>query len=308
MPIIADYNDRVTAYGNPYQPVLKILMELKKAFRYMLISTLAFTFMNALVKYLVHLNAYQLVFFRSLGSLVFTMGFLLHRGINIFGNEKKLLVLRGLVGVTSMALFFMSLKYLPIGSAVSLRYIAPIFAALFAVTLLGEKIKKLQWLFFLIAFSGVLVLKGFDGQLNTKGLLLVMAASVFSGLVYIIINKIGKKDHPVVVVNYFMFIATVVGGILSIQNWVWPVGMEWVLLLSLGIFGYFGQLYMTKAFQTAVINQVAPLKYIEVFFTLLVGVFWFNEIYTIWSLLGIALIIGGLCLNVLYKTKSKNRA
>ena len=105
-----------------------------------------------------------------------------------------------------------------------------------------------------------------------------------------------------------MFIATVVGGILSIQNWVWPVGMEWVLLLSLGIFGYFGQLYMTKAFQTAVINQVAPLKYIEVFFTLLVGVFWFNEIYTIWSLLGIALIIGGLCLNVLYKTKSKNRA
>lgn len=272
----------------------------------MLISTLAFTFMNALVKYLVHLNAYQLVFFRSLGSLVFTMGFLLHRGINIFGNEKKLLVLRGLVGVTSMALFFMSLKYLPIGSAVSLRYIAPIFAALFAVVLLGEKIKKLQWLFFLIAFSGVLVLKGFDGQLNTKGLLLVMAASVFSGLVYIIINKIGKKDHPVVVVNYFMFIATVAGGMLSIQNWVWPIGVEWVLLLSLGIFGYFGQLYMTKAFQTAVINQVAPLKYIEVFFTLLVGVFWFNEVYTIWSLLGITLIIGGLCLNVLYKTKSKN--
>ncbi|MDO5975990.1 DMT family transporter [Flavivirga jejuensis] len=271
----------------------------------MLISTLAFACMNAIVKQLVHISAYQIVFFRSISSLVFTFTFLLKNNIPILGNKKVLLITRGIVGVTSMTFFFMSTKYLPIGTAVSLRYMAPIFAAIFAVFLLREKVKLWQWFFFAMAFAGVVVLKGFDTDLNGYGLLLIFISAVFSGLVYITISKIGKRDHPVVVVNYFMVISTIIGGVLSINNWIMPVGIEWLLLLSLGVFGYFGQLYMTKAFQIASTNQVAPLKYLEVLYTVLFGVFIFSEVYTFWSLLGIALIIGGLILNILYKGKSK---
>jgi drug/metabolite transporter (DMT)-like permease len=272
----------------------------------MIISAVAFACMNATVKYLKDVNSFQIVFFRSLGSLFFTFGFLLKNKIPIIGKHNKLLILRSLTGATSMLLFFMSIKYLSVGTAVSLRYIAPIFAAIFAVFLLKEKIKPLQWLFFIISFFGVIVLKGLDTQLNTTGLILVMIASVLSGLVYIIINKIGKREHPAVIVNYFMLTATILGGVLSIGNWVTPKGMEWVLLLGLGIFGYFGQIYMTKAFQSASTNIVAPLKYIEVVFTASFGVLLFNEIYTIWNLLGVALIIGGLILNVWYKSRLKD--
>lgn len=280
------------------------MKDLQQAIKFMLLSTLAFALMNAFVKYLVYFNANELVFFRSLGSLILTMSYLVYYKIPLLGNKRNLLILRGLFGVTSMTLFFMSLKYLPVGSAVSLRYIAPIFAAIFAVFILKEKIKMLQWLFFAIAFSGVLILKGFDSQVSYIGLFLVLGASVFSGLVFILINKIGKQDHPVVIVNYFMAIATVVGGVLSINNWVTPTGVEWFLLLGLGIFGFFGQLFMTKAFQIASANQVAPIKYVEVVFTVLLGIFWFGEIYTLWSILGIFLIITGLILNVLFKPKS----
>ena len=280
-------------------------MNIKNTLKFMIISTLSFACMNVTVKYLVNVNAFQIVFFRSLSSLLFTMLFLLKTGIPILGNNKKLLILRGLTGVTSMTFFFMSIKYIPVATAVSLRYIAPIFAAIFAVLFLKEKTKPIQWLFFIMSFIGVLIIKGFDEQVDTYGLILVLIAAVFSGLVYTIINKIGTGDHPLVVVNYFMAIATIVGGLLSISNWKNPIGVEWILLLSLGISGYFGQLYMTKAFQTAKTNQVAPLKYLEVIFTLMFGLLWFDEIYTIWSLLGIALIIGGLVLNILYKSKSK---
>ncbi|GAA4808577.1 hypothetical protein GCM10023330_14110 [Litoribaculum gwangyangense] len=184
---------------------------------------------------------------------------------------------------------------------------APIFAAIFAIFFLKEKIKIWQWLFFFIAFTGVIIIKGFDTEVNSYGLLLVFISAIFSGLVYILINKIGKGDHPVVVVNYFMVIATIVGGLLSINNWVNPVGKEWFMLFGLGVFGYYGQVYMTKAFQVASTNQVAPLKYLEVIFTVLLGVFIFAEIYTVWSLLGIALIIAGLVLNVLYKAKLESK-
>ncbi|ULC58163.1 DMT family transporter [Flaviramulus sp. BrNp1-15] len=278
-------------------------MDVKSAVKYMLISTLAFACMNSIVKYLVDFNAFQIVFFRSIGSLFFTFGFLLKNKIPILGNKRKLMVIRGLVGVTSMALFFMSTKYLPIGTAVSLRYMAPIFAAIFAIFFLKEKIKSWQWLFFAIAFAGVVIIKGLDTEVNTFGLLLIMGAAVFSGMVYVLLSKIGKGDHPVVIVNYFMVIATIVGGVFLIKYWVQPIGKEWFMLFGLGVFGYFGQINMTKAFQVAATNQVAPLKYIEVIFTVLFGVFIFAEIYTVWSLLGIALIILGLVLNVLYKSR-----
>lgn len=273
----------------------------KKAIQFMIISALGFAFLNTIVKYLGHFNVYQIVLFRSVGTLFFTIPFLAKQKISMYGNQKLLLFVRSIFGVTSMSLFFISMQYLPMGSAVSLRYISPIFAAIFALFLLKEKIKPMQWLFFLIAFLGVLVLKGFDTQIGTTGLMYALLSSFFSGLVFIVIRKIGTKDHPVVVVNYFMIIAVVIGGTLCIPHWKTPVGFEWLLLLSLGFFGYLGQLYMTKAFQLSETNKAAPLKYIEVILTMLIGLTWFHESYTMWSVLGILLIVTGLTLNTYTK-------
>lgn len=276
---------------------------LKKAIQFMIVSAFAFAILNAFVKSLNHFSAYQIVFFRSIGTLFFTIPFLVRNNISMLGNKKKLLIIRGLVGVTSMILFFFSIKHLPIGSAVTIRYISPIFAAVFALYFLKERIKYIQWLFFIIAFSGILILKGFDAQINSIGLIYGIASAIFSGLVYITIRKIGTQDHPLVIVNYYMIIAAIVGGLLSLPYWINPIGYEWLILISLGFFGYFGQLYMTKALQIIETNQAAPLKYIEVIFTVLIGITWFNEIYTFWSLLGIFLIVMGLILNIKVKRK-----
>lgn len=278
-------------------------MDLKKAIYLMVLSTLAFTVMNGLIKHLTDYTSYQLVFFRSAGSLFFTFGFLLSRKIPILGNNPKILVTRGVLGLISMLLFFTAIKYMPIGSAVALRYIAPIFAAIFAIILLKEKVHHIQWLFFILAFSGVLVLKGFDSNIPVTGLVLILISSFFTGLVYITIRKIGNTEHPVVVVNYFMCIATLIGGIISIYNWKTPSLTDALLLLSLGVFGYFGQLFMTKAFQLGETNIIAPLKYVEVIFAIIVGVGFLGESYSAWSFVGILMIIIGMLLNIWYKKK-----
>ncbi|MGB3144830.1 MAG: DMT family transporter [Maribacter sp.] len=278
---------------------------MKKAILYMIISTVSFSLMNSFIKYLSHVPTFEIVFFRSLGSLILATGYILLKGIPMLGNSRTLMVLRSIFGLTAMSLFFMSLKYLPVGTAVSLRYLAPIFAAIMAIFVLKEKLKPIQWFLFLIAFSGVIVLKGVDYTVDNTGLILVLIASVLSGMVYITIRKIGNTDHPLVIVNYFMFIGTVIGGILCIFNWKTPIGKDWLILSSLGIFGFFGQVFMTKAFQIAKTNLVAPLKYIEVIFTMTVGIAWFGDIYTLWSLLGILMIIGALMANVIVGNSTK---
>ena len=208
------------------------MQSVKKAIIFMLFSTASFSMMNAFIKYLEHIPGFQLVFFRSVTSFVFATTFLLKNNISPLGNQRRLLSIRAIFGLISMSLFFLSFKYLPIGTAVSLRYIAPIFAALFAIFLLKERLKPIQLLFFFMAFAGVIILKGFDPNVSNLGMALVITASVFTGLVYIYIRKIGNRDHPVVVVNYFMFLATLVGGIISLFIWVQPKGWDWILLGS----------------------------------------------------------------------------
>jgi drug/metabolite transporter (DMT)-like permease len=186
--------------------------------------------------------------------------------------------------------------------------VSPIFAGLLAVIFLREVIKPLQWLFFLMAFAGVFLIKSYDPSGSNFGVFLVLLAAFFSAIVYILISKIGKGDHPVVVVHYFMLIATLVGAVGTVFSWKAPNGQDLMLLLSLGFFGFFGQLFMTKAFQNAEAHMVAPFKYVEVLFTLAFGVFVLQETYDFYHLLGTFLVIFGLILNVVYKTKyKKNR-
>ncbi len=259
--------------------------------------------MNAFVKYLTSFNVYQIVFFRSIGTLAFTVPLILKNKIPILGNHKKLLIIRGIAGVLSLTCFFQSLNYLAVGTAVSLRYTSPIFAAIFALIFLKEKIKPMQWVLFLVAFIGVLIIKGFGGEVKSIGLLFVLLSAVSLGVIFVVIRKIGDTEHPLVIINYFMVAAFVFGGIMSINYWETPTVIELVLFLSLGVFGYIGQLYMTKAIQVGETNVVAPLKYLEVVFMIIVGVVWFEETYNYWALLGIALILSGLVYNIYLKRK-----
>ena len=268
---------------------------------FMIFSVIAFALMNIVVKYLSNFNVYQIVFFRSLGTLAFTIPIVLKQKIPFLGNKKRLLLARGLLGLISLSCFFASLQYLSVGTAVSLRYTAPIFAGVFAMFFLKEKIKAIQWVLFIIAFIGVLIIKGFGIDVTTIGLILAISSAFFMGLTFVVLRKIGTNDHPLVIINYFMIMAFLFGGFMSINHWKQPNFSEWFLLLSLGLFGYIGQLYLTKAFQVGETSLVAPLKYLEVIFTIIIGVIVLDENYNLWTLLGISLILVGLIYNIYLK-------
>lgn len=278
-------------------------MKSSKAIFYMIFSVIAFSLMNAVVKYLNNFSAYQIVFFRSIGTLFFTVPLIIKAKIPMLGNNKKWLFLRGLAGVFSLTCFFQSLNYLAVGTAVSLRYTSPIFATIFALIFLNEKIKSIQWFLFLLAFVGVLIIKGFGVDVNTTGVIFILLSAISLGVIFVIIRKLGNSENPLVIINYFMVMAFIFGGIMSINHWRNPSLIEWLLLLSLGVFGYIGQLYMTKALQSHETNVIAPLKYLEVVFMIVIGAVWFGEIYNLWTLLGVLLIMFGLIYNVYIKRK-----
>jgi len=267
----------------------------------MLISAFAFSLMQVCVKMLTGFPVTELILFRSLVSLVLSFGVLLRIGVSPWGNGKKYLILRGVFGVTALSLFFYTLQKLPIATAITIQYLSPIFTSLFAIWILKEPMKNRQWLFFAVSFSGILVMKGFNNDIKIEYLIIGVFAAAFAGLAYNMIRKVKDTDHPVVVVLYFPLIAIPVMGVFSLFDWKTPVGIEWLILLAMGVFTQIAQVAMTKAWQSEEANKVASMKYAGIVFALFFDFALFDIIPAWTTITGILLVLLGVVLNVRFK-------
>lgn len=277
---------------------------MNKGILFILVATLSFAIMNALVKSLSDLHPMQVVFFRAMGTFVFIFPYMLYHKISLLGNNPKLLSMRAVTGLISIATFFMAIHLIPLGSAISIRYIGPIFGAILAYYFLKEQVNRWQWFSFLIAFAGVIILKGFDLRVSYWGLFLSLTSAFFLGIVFVLIRYLATKEHYLTIINYFMVIS-ILGSFAFIQFWRWPIQDEWYAVLSIGVFGLIGQVFMTRAFSLEQASVLAPFKYMEIVYALIMGLAFFGEGYTLFSFAGIVLIITGMILNVsLKKAKS----
>lgn len=281
----------------------RINLKLPLGVKYMLVSTAGYSLMNAMVKELSHLPVFEIVFFRSFITVFLCVSILKLQKVTLFGNNQKPLIVSAIGGVGSMLLFFYTVQNIPFGSAVVIKYLSPIFAAIMAVFFLKERVRSIQWLFFLLSFTGLVLMKGFDLRIDNFNLLIGLSGALVTGMTWIVIKNIGTSEHPLIVVNYMMVCGTVVAGIYCLFDWQNPSSSDLILLLIAGVAGFIGQWFITKAFQVELASNVAPLKYLEIFFALLVGWIWFGESYSFLSFGGIVLILSGMLLNVFYQNK-----
>lgn len=269
----------------------------------MLLATFLFACMNVLVKWVTHIPAVEVVFFRSIISLVLSYSILKAKGVHVWGNNKLLLIARGASGAVGLILYFMIIQQIPLATAVTLQFLAPIVTAILGLLILGEKFKFLQGVFFILSFCGILIVNGFDARVEPMHLLMGILAALGAGMAYTIIRKLKKSEHPLVIVMYFPLVTVPITGAYSAWHWVMPQGIEWLTLLGIGLLTQFAQYFLTKSFQEEEINKVASLKYLNIIYALFFGYVFFGETFNLYTYLGMLLVVGGVVLNIWYKQR-----
>lgn len=282
---------------------------------YLLAATFTFSLVNLGVKLLNEPNflipnpqnypVHELVFFRSVISLCICIVVVWQKKIPFFGNNKIWLISRGLFGSTGLFLFFMTLQNLPLAIATTVQYLSPVFTVVVAIYLLKENVKWLQWLFFAISMSGIFVL-GFESSendaVNFWWILVGVISAFFSGVAYNAIMKCKDTESPITVVMYFPLVAVPITGVWCLAGeFIIPVGIEWGIILLMGILTQIAQVCMTRAFISDSASVVAPLKYVGAIYASLFGYFIFDEMLTAFAVSGIILIVSGVVLNTWYK-------
>ncbi|MFT6815524.1 MAG: drug/metabolite transporter (DMT)-like permease [Sphingobacteriales bacterium] len=267
----------------------------------MLISAMFFAVMNIFVKLVPHIPAQEIVFFRALITLIMSYVFLKKNNIPFSGTNRPILLLRALFGMIGLILYIYSVQRMPLATAVTIHHLAPIFTTIFAIYILKEKVKPLQWLFFGIAFAGVAVIKGFDSSFDLKLFAMILGSALFAGLAYNMIRKLRTTDHPMVVVFYFPLITLPIITPFIFASWYSPIGVEWLYIFGIGICTQFAQYYMTKAYQSERIATVSMFKYSSVIYAILIGFLIFGETLNWLTAAGMALVVVGVLANLWYK-------
>ena len=110
--------------------------------KFKLVIAFFFSIMTVCVKEIdERIPIYELVFFRSIFSLLITSLIIKNKNIEPWGII-NLLTIRGLLGTMALMCIFYAIKNMPLSLSTVIQYTYPIFISIFAVIFINENLQK----------------------------------------------------------------------------------------------------------------------------------------------------------------------
>jgi len=258
-------------------------------------SVVFFALMAVLVKAIPNVSSYQTTFFR------FAIGVGIVGILQLFGiidlrfNDKKNLFWRGLVGGVAVYLFYLAILKLGVGKGSVYIYSYPIFATLFSMLILKEKVEPIKFVFIFISFGGLLLLTLGGGMESLAGMgiyeLIAIAGSVTTGLAVVFVKKLHDRDN-----SYAIFFSQCIVGFWMFMI---PSGVtqssgnmtELILLVLVGVVATIGQLFMTEGYRYVNVATGSLLQSLVPVFNLFSGWLIFHEHFTTIEMVGAFIIV-----------------
>jgi drug/metabolite transporter (DMT)-like permease len=236
----------------------------------MALAVLIFSFMGALAKFAAEsVPPAEVVFFRSAINLVLIL--FIHycrkkRG-PLLGRNKRLLVLRGVLGAVALNFWFYALSKMPVADVMLVFLAAPIFVLPIAYLWLKEDVTRRQLLAIPVLLAGVLlVIKPGFGVMNIGGLA-ALTCALFAAGSHVTIRRLADEDAHTVVLG---------------------------VLLALGVLSVAAQMLLTTAYHYDTAGRVVMVNYLGVVFAGVWDFLFFAHLPGWMTVAGAVLIVGAL--------------
>lgn len=268
----------------------------------MLIGTLFFSAMSVFAKLAGdRLPTMELVLARVLVTLAMTWWAFRSLDISPWGNNKRLLLIRGFAGFMGLSCYFYAINHLPLADATVIQFCNPMLAALIAVFALNESIRGWDIVATLFSMAGVILvaqpsfLFASGTPLDPLAVIVGLVGAIFSAVAYVVIRRLGATEHHMVVVLYFPLVTGPASvPLLAIEGVVMPQGVEWLLLLGIGVAAQLGQIEITKGFKLETAGRASSVTYLQIVLAYTWGVLFFGEYPNSLSILGAILVVLGV--------------
>ena len=258
----------------------------------MCISTIAFSIMHGLVRYVsADMHPFQVAFFRNVFGLVFLLPLIVRSNFVIFQSKKiGLHAVRGVINVIAMLMFFTALSISPLAKVTALSFTAPIFMAVLSFFILAERFRLHRWLAIVTGFVGMLIILRPGIVVIDTGALLVIGSASLWAVTMILIKILSRTESSVSIAGWMGIFL----GLFSIGPalWVWQtptlVDIGWLLLI--GLFGSMAQVSLAQSLKETDPTAIMPFDFLKLIWTALIGIWFFAEVPDIFTWIGAAVI------------------
>ncbi len=266
----------------------------------MILGSLGFAFMGVCVKLAGQqgIPVLEIIAARAFVSLILSVLDIKRKGLNLLGNDKLLLIARGVVGTFALICVYYALLHMPFAEATVIQYLNPLFTAILAAIFLGERLHKVTLIAIILSLIGLFLVVQPAILLNTQTTsfsmwvaFIALLGAIGSAVAYVLVRKLAANNDSSVIILYFPLVALPISLLLLGRSFVMPEGITWLILLMVGVFTQVGQWGLTKAIQLSPAGDAMSLSYMQVVFALLLGIAFFNEIPNMLALLGIVIIV-----------------
>lgn len=259
---------------------------------WMLCAALGFASMGVLVKAVSdEIAVVEIVFWRSLVALVVAGALGRGAGARLAGTNRRMLVGRGVVGVGSMLLYFTAIDLLPVGDAVLLTYLSPLFVASFSRRALGEQPSGRVWASLGLGLLGVIVVVGPEGSLDPLGVASALLGAVLAAAAYVSVRLLTRTDDDHTIVAWFSGVAMVVTSVGFLDGWTPPIGRIGAGVLAIGLVGTGAQYALTRAYATSEAARVSVYAYATPVLAYILGLLALGEVPGPRSIAGALIVV-----------------
>ena len=266
----------------------------------LILASFFFSLMTLCVKKIDNrIPIFELVFFRSLFSLLITSLIINKRDLNPWGKNIPLLLLRGLLGTIALVCIFYAIKNMPLNISTVIQYTYPIFISMFAGILIKEKINKNIIIASLTGWLGILIilnpyqLSSLNVDLNKVTVLIAFLGAISTALAYITVKRLSVTEDIFIIIKYFPLVSVITLSPIVYLNWVTPNINDLIWIIGIGVFTQAGQTFLTIGLKKLPTSEAATINYLQVLFGSLWGIFFFNEIINVNFIIGSLLVLLG---------------
>ncbi len=254
-----------------------------------------FPFMNAAVKLLTsHYPAAQITWARFTGHLiVMLVVFLPHYRWKLLRTRRPAVQIgRSILMLLSNLLFVMAIGRVPLATASAIGFTAPLIVTALSVPLLHESVGWRRWSAVAVGFAGaVTVIRPGSGFTDPSILLLLLSALAYA-LYQIATRWVGRYDNAATGIIFAALFGSLAMSLALPFVFVMPHTLPDALLFgSLGLLGGFGHYLVIRAFQLGAAAVIAPLGYVELVGTTVLGYLIFANFPDLWTWVGAGMII-----------------
>ena len=248
----------------------------------------------------------EIFFFRSIIGFLFVVPLFVRDPLEPLRTKRPWMhLLRGATGAAGNICFFWTVTHMLLADAMALQFSRPLFMIPLAMIFLGEIAGWRRSVMAVVGFLGIaLYARPFTAGFE-PGAFVGAAGAFFGAFVVIWIKRLATSEPIRVIMFYYAFWTTLFALPPTLLVWVTPTWSELALLVMVGFLGISGQGMMTKGLTQGDATVLVPLDYSRIVYSAALGYLLFGELPGLWSVAGMALIVGSSLYLVLNERRGR---